>query len=168
MWPQAEPIRTQRLVLEPLTIGHAQEMAPVLSDPDLYAFTGGGPPTERELEERYATQSAGASRDGAEGWLNWVVRREGTGVATGFVQATLTRDGSALVADVAWVIGSAHQGEGLAGEAAAGMLSWLARHRVGSVQAHIHPDHGASRAVATRLGLAPTATVVDGEVRWVL
>jgi hypothetical protein len=32
--------------------------------------------------------------------------------------------------------------------------------------AHIHPDHVASIGVARTLGLSPTSTVVDGEVRW--
>jgi RimJ/RimL family protein N-acetyltransferase len=33
--------------------------------------------------------------------------------------------------------------------------------------ANIHPDHGASAAVARHLGLAPTDEFDDGEVRWV-
>ena len=32
--------------------------------------------------------------------------------------------------------------------------------------AHIHPHHVASQRIARHLGLAPTDTVVDGEVRW--
>ncbi len=160
-------IRTGRLVLEPLAVAHAAEMVSVLADPVLYVFTGGWPPTESELEERYRSQSRGSSPDGTQGWLNWVVRRIDSGAAVGFVQATLTGDATTLVADVAWVIGVAHQGEGVAGEAASAMLSWLARHGVSTVQAHIHPDNAASAAVAARLGLAATGTVVDGEVCWV-
>jgi len=165
VWPRAEPIRTQRLLLEPLTAGHAAEMTQVLADPALYTFTGGEPPTERELTDRYEVQSAGQSPDGDAGWLNWVVRETATGRVTGYVQATVV-DEQGWVADVAWVIGLEHQGRGLATEAAGAMVGWLAEHGVVDVRAHIHPGNAASDAVAGRLGLTPTGTVVDDEVRW--
>ena len=37
---------------------------------------------------------------------------------------------------------------------------------IARVTAHIHPDNAPSEGVARALGLAPTTTVVDGEVRW--
>ena len=42
-WPRAEPLTTERLALEPLRPDHAHELAPVLADPALHAFTGGEP-----------------------------------------------------------------------------------------------------------------------------
>jgi RimJ/RimL family protein N-acetyltransferase len=33
--------------------------------------------------------------------------------------------------------------------------------------AHIHPDHAAWAAIARRLGLEPTQSRDDGEIRWV-
>jgi len=30
----------------------------------------------------------------------------------------------------------------------------------------VHPDHAASQGVARAIGLGPTRTMVDGEVRW--
>ena len=33
--------------------------------------------------------------------------------------------------------------------------------------AYIHPDHRASAGVARALGLSPTGTVVNGEIRWI-
>ena len=41
-----------------------------------------------------------------------------------------------------------------------------ARRGVEVVVAHVHPQHHASIAVARAIGLAPTGTIVDGEVRW--
>ncbi len=64
------------------------------------------------------------------------------------------------------MIGTAHQGNGYAREAAAVMVAWLRRADARSVVAHVHPEHKASIAVARAVGLAPTATVLDGEVRW--
>ena len=36
-WPAAEPIKTIRLILEPLRVAHADEMVAVLDDRGLYA-----------------------------------------------------------------------------------------------------------------------------------
>ena len=49
----AEPISTLRLTLVPLRPEHAEEMAAVLADPDLYTFTGGSQPTPQALRARY-------------------------------------------------------------------------------------------------------------------
>ena len=166
MWPRAETIRTGRLLLEPLDGAHAVEMVEVLAGPELYEWTGGEPPTLADLEARYAVQSVGESPDRDEGWLNWVIRVAETGTAAGYVQATLTVGDEAMVADVAWVVGVAHQHHGLAREAAQAMVTWLEGQGVLTVDALIHPGNAASAAVARRLGMAATSTLVDGEVRW--
>jgi len=139
----------------------------VLGDPALHEFTGGAPATEDELRVRYARMSAGWSADGSECWLNWVVRHRVDPEAVGFVQATVTRPADDLRAEVAWVIGSAHQHHGFAQEAAVLMVTWLQRQGVTSFVADIHPGHQASAAVARRIGLTPSADTINGEVRWV-
>jgi len=166
MWPRAETIRTGRVLLEPLDIAHADEMVEVLASPALYEWTGGEPPTLADLEARYVVQEVGESPDHHEGWLNWVIRVSESAEAAGYVQATLTDDDGALVADVAWVVGVDHQGHGLAREAAMAMVGWLEGQGVQTVHALIHPGNDASAAVARRLGMTPTSVVVDGEVRW--
>ncbi|SCL60904.1 Protein N-acetyltransferase, RimJ/RimL family [Micromonospora citrea] len=165
-WPTAEIIGTERLVLEPLRVDHAEELAPLLDDPALHDYIGGSPASLDELRERYRRQSTGRSPDGREGWLNWVVRHRDTGDAIGTVQATLRLDGDRPVAELAWVVVAPHQGRGYAGEAAAGMVGWLAEQGVGALVAHVHPDHRASARVAERLGLRATDEMADGEVRW--
>ena len=40
-----EPLTSERLRLEPLTVDHAPAMVAVLADPSIYEFTGGSPPT---------------------------------------------------------------------------------------------------------------------------
>lgn len=167
-WPAATRCTTDRLDLEPVTIAHADEMASVLASPELYAFTGGEPPSAERLRTRYAAQARGESPDGSAGWLTWIVRDRGTGRAVGFAQATLTTVDEATVADLAWVVTPDAQGRGIASEAAAALVAWLRRRDVRAFVAWIHPDHAASAAVAARLGLAPTADVLDGEVRWTM
>jgi hypothetical protein len=61
-WPLAPILQTERLSLEPLSIDHAEEMAPLLDDPRLFGFTGGSPCTLDEL-----SQVPGC---GVEGWCS--------------------------------------------------------------------------------------------------
>jgi RimJ/RimL family protein N-acetyltransferase len=81
------------------------------------------------------------------------------------VQATVTRDPLGSVAEIAWVIGTSWQGQGIATEAARGLVGWL-DDKADVIIAHVHPDHAASAAVAAGCGLVPTDEVVDGEIRW--
>ena len=157
----AEPLASARLLLEPLTVEHAPSMLAVLAEPSLYEFTGGSPPTQAELSARYARQSTGSSPDGSQRWLNWVVLLGEKPI--GYVQATVVR----TEAEIAWVISPAHQGRGLATEAATTMVDWLLAEGVTRLVGHVHPDHAASATVCERLGLRRTDVVEDGEVRWV-
>ena len=152
-------IVTDRLTLLPLEVGYAEPMAAVLSDPALYAFTGGEPPSVAVLEARYRRQLAGPGRPD-EQWLNWVIKYDGALI--GYVQATVI----AGTAEIAWVIGTTWQGQGFAKEAAQGLVTWLRARRVGRIIAHVHPDHTASAAVAAAIGLARTDVLEDGEYLW--
>lgn len=162
----AQPLDGERLALEPLRLEHADEMAPLLDDPSLHTFIGGRPATLQELRSLYARQVVGQSPDRSQRWLNWIVRRRDNRQAVGFVQATISEQHGELTADLAWVVAPSQQRSGYAREAAQLMANWLRQQHIHHVVAHIHPDHHASNAVAHSIGLAPTDTLVDGEVRW--
>lgn len=163
---QAQAISTSRLDLLPLLVEHADEMAAVLSDPALHAFTGGAPDTPVALRARYERMIAG-SPDPDVSWLNWVIRLRDDDCLTGTAQATITGRGQHSTAEVAWVVGTGWQGRGIASEAACGLVEWIGQQPVQAVIAHIHPEHQASAAVATAAGLAPTDEWHEGERRWV-
>jgi len=158
----AESIATQRLSLLPLDVSHADEMAGVLADPALYTFTGGGPPSVAGLRDRYARMLAGPGEPGVS-WCNWVIEFEGRLVGT--VQATVVPGERGQVAEIAWVVGVPWQGRGIAGEAAGGLVAWLAP-RVIEIVAHVHPEHAASNGVARGVGMTPTHVWHDGERLW--
>ena len=165
----AVPLQTLRLTLEPLRVAHAEEMAPLLADPGLYGFTGAQPPTLDELRARYESQASGRSPDGAEAWLNWIVRRREDGQAIGFVQAAIAADPpppAPVTAVLAWVIAVPFQGHGYAREAAGALVPWLQSVGVQRLAAYIDAEHHASMAVARALALEPTGERVDGEVVW--
>jgi RimJ/RimL family protein N-acetyltransferase len=168
VWPRTEIIESPRLVLEPLRLEHAEEMLSVLSDQDIYVHTGGEPPSLAALRSRYARQAAGQSPDRSQGWLNWIIRDRETRLAIGTVQATLrSGHGGYVAAELAWVVGVAHQGRGYATEATRAMIGWLRREGIRTFDAHIHPSHGASQAVATHVGLKATDATRDGETLWI-
>ncbi|WP_432090152.1 GNAT family N-acetyltransferase [Streptomyces sp. NRRL F-5630] len=148
--------------LVPLAVRHAPAMAAVLADPALYRFTGGEPPGVAELERRYARQLAGPGETGVA-WVNLLVRLEESGALAGYVQATVTRGEEA---EVAWVVGTAWQGRGLAKAAARALAARLAQAGVRRLTTYVHPEHAASEAVARALGLRPDGSWQDGERRW--
>ena len=160
-----DPIVADRVVLRPLRVSDAEEMVAVLSSPELYGYVGGEPPTLDTLHRRYSELVVGHSPDREQEWLNWIVRlKGGDGAAVGTVQATLMQEGGR--AEVAWIIGADHQGQGYGSEAAAAMVHALVEAGAPWVTAHVHPDHAASEAVARACHLTPTEEFHDGERRW--
>ena len=115
---------TERLDLEPVTVHHAAELAPLLNDAALHEFTGGAPLGPAALAARYALLAARRSPDGSQLWGNWVIRVRGTGAAAGTLQATLPAGGpGAGPAEVAWVLARRYQGRGYAAEAARSLVA---------------------------------------------
>jgi [ribosomal protein S5]-alanine N-acetyltransferase len=117
-------IPTARLLLEPLREAHAVEMAVVLADPQIYDHIDDGPPDPAALAARYRQLESRQSPDGAQRWLNWVIRTA-SGRCAGYVQATIYPD---QTADIAFVLNSEHWGQGYGPEATEAMLCHLAEH----------------------------------------
>jgi RimJ/RimL family protein N-acetyltransferase len=163
----ADRIDTDRFALLPLRVEYAEEMARVLSDPELYVFTGGEPVTAEALATRYERQAAGSS-DPSESWLNWVISSLVDDELVGYVQATVVDGEQGRVAELAWVVGTPWQGRGYAKEAVQALSGWLRTQGVRMLIAHIHPAHTASARVAASTGLTRTDHQQDGELRWQL
>lgn len=154
-----------RLRLEPMLPEHAPEMAEVLADPSLGEYVEGRPPSTEYLARRYETLSSRRSPNGRELWLNWVIRLASEGRAVGFVQATVGEHAAAL----AWVVGVAWQGAGIATEAATAVIEVLEHEQgVTTFTASIAPGNRASKAVAIKLGMNRSGALHDGEEVWVL
>jgi [ribosomal protein S5]-alanine N-acetyltransferase len=148
-----KPLRTARLLLEPQTAVHAEEMFAVLSDPAIYAHENAPPPSLQWLRERYQRLESRCSPDGREQWLNWVVRNAG-GKAIGYVQATVHPHPQGH-ARVAYEFASAHWGQGLASEAVQAMLGELqASYGVNRLTAVLKRSNQRSMRLLLRLGFA--------------
>ena len=141
------------VTLEARSVAHAEELFAVLAEPRLYKYLDEAPPASVEaLRAKLARSESRKSPDGSEDWLNWIVR-DSEGRLAGYVQATILPGGDGFVA---YVLGSAHWGRGIATAAVAKMLDILAAGF--PVQRFLLTvDHRNRRSIklAQRLGFTP-------------
>jgi ribosomal-protein-alanine N-acetyltransferase len=154
-----QAITTARLVLEPLTVGHANDMFELLSDSALYRYLDYPTPASLEhLRSVYSRLEGGKSPDGSQLWLNWVVRLHGH-IPLGYVQATVADQ----TAWVAYVLSRKHWGCGYAEEATRAMLEHLASfYGVVRYQASVESENQRSIRLLERLAFH-TATAAEQE-----
>lgn len=151
------------LLLEPQTVAHAEALFQLLSDPQLYAFEGEPPKSLAWWTDRLERLSSRRAPDGREAWLNWALCRNG--VPLGYVQATVFEglDGR-RTAWVAYVLGSAHWGQGLATRAVACMGQELvAAYGVQRLAAVFKRKNLRSQQLLVRLGYE---AVDEGDALW--
>lgn len=142
-------VHAEGLTLEPQVAAHAAEMFAVLSDPAIYEYENAPPQSLQGLRERFAELESRRSPNGREQWLNWVMRLQ-EGPLIGYVQATVYPGGHAAIA---YELGSAWWGRGLARQAVQAMLGELAeRFGVRHVSAVLKQENQRSRRLLDRLG----------------
>lgn len=156
-------LRTLRLHLVPQCAEHAEALFEVLADPQIYQHEGQPPESLAWLRERFTRLESRRSGDGSEQWLNWVVLLK-AGQTIGFVQATVQADGTAYVA---YMLGSAWWGRGLASEAVAAMIDELAAsHRATRLRAVLKTSNSQSLSLLQRLEFVPAAAEnIDADER---
>jgi RimJ/RimL family protein N-acetyltransferase len=156
-------IRTARLLLEPITEGHADGMFRVLDDPSLYRYMHSEIPMSLAcLRERYRVLSLGLSPDASQLWLNWIASRHEDRTPIGYVQATLPLSlGHALMG---WTIGRAAQGHAYGRESVRAVCSHLMRNGVAELRATIDVRNAASISLAESVGFVRSATAISEDV----
>jgi RimJ/RimL family protein N-acetyltransferase len=148
--------------LEPLTAAHAGEMFQVLRDPAIYEFENEPPPDEQWLRARYQRLERRGPPSGTERWLNWVIRLD-HGELAGYVQATVRRNGTSLVA---YELGSRYWRRGIATAAVRAMLMELADHYdVRTFVAVLKARNDRSMGLLRKLGFVAASTGVLLEYR---
>ena len=120
-FPAMRALTAAGLTLEPQVAAHADAMFGVLSDPAIYEFENAPPRSLEWLRERFTRLETRVSGDGAQLWLNWVIRIT-SGELIGYVQATVHQDKSA---GIAYELASAYWGRGLARTAVTTMTDEL-------------------------------------------
>lgn len=115
---EAREISTPRLLLEPLTAWHADVLHPAASDPALYVYLADEAPRgPKALSRRYGDAPADAAAPLL--WLKWAVRLSSRGYV-GVAELRMDEEG---VADIAWMVFSAHQRQGYAKEFVAALVA---------------------------------------------
>ncbi|CAN5909729.1 hypothetical protein BH11PSE8_BH11PSE8_00690 [soil metagenome] len=149
-----QTLTTTQLVLEPLTVAHAEEMFELLGEPELYRYIDYGPPESAEhLRHKYALieahETSAEATSLGERWLNWVVRESGQS-PVGHVQATISVPG---IAWIGYVFAQQHWGRGHAHGATQAMIEHLAAHyAVRRCQATVEIENHRSLRLMARLG----------------
>ena len=119
-----ERLVTHRLELRPVVADDADALTAVFEDARMYRFTGGHPDTLERRRARYAEIEAGRANDSDQtAQRNWTVRRRADGHTVGMVQTVFADGGRS--AEIAWAVGVAWQGQGMASEAAKAVVAWL-------------------------------------------
>ena len=147
-------ISSERLVVEPQTVQHAEEMFRLLSDPAIYEYENAPPSSLDWLRERFERLETRCSPDGTQHWLNWVIRVPDVGLA-GYVQATVHPDRRA---SIAYELASRFWGRGLASEAVRAMIPALIEdYGVLRLYAAFKRANHRSQRLLERLGFTPAS-----------
>ncbi len=152
-----QTLTTPQLVLEPLSVAHADEMFELLREPALYRYLDYGPPPSLDhLRYNYAMveahESSGETTSFGERWLNWVARVAGELRAppVGYVQATISVPG---IAWIGYVFAQPQWGRGHAHAATLAMIEHLATHyAVQRCLATVEVENHRSSRLLARLG----------------
>ena len=146
--------------LEALRPDHVDGMFAGLSDPSAYAFMPEDPPADVEaLRRRYGTRAIGHSPDGAERWLNWVIRLSSDGACLGYTQATITGPGALI----AYHVFPAFWRLGIGRRAMSITLNRLFAADVERATALVDTRNVASLALLRRLGFTCVRTIENAD-----
>ena len=138
--------RTERLVLEPLSMRHADGLFAALRHDAVDRFLSApDAPSLAAVRERIARLARGAAPDG-EVWLNFVVKREDAIV--GRVEATNYR----TWAEIAYLIGPEFQFQGFGREAVRWLVERLHEAGCQDVWGCVHRNNARSIALLDKLG----------------
>jgi RimJ/RimL family protein N-acetyltransferase len=144
-------IQTARLVLEPVTEAHAQDLFVLLMDEELHTYVPFEASSLEQQKQRCARWAKRISPDGEEIWLNWVARHQESGMVAGHFQAGVRRD---QVASVGYVVARSFQGKGFATEAMSAVFDLLkTEFAVKEVKAWSDTRNIASHKLAKKLGM---------------
>lgn len=155
------PIRTDRLLLRPLTEADVPALLAYRSDPEVCRFLPSGPMDETEVRRRLREQWSRLVLDEPRSGVTLGIEAEGVLVGDLVV---FIADRMAELAEIGWVLSPEHRGRGYAAEAAAAMFpvvfDGLEAHRL---VARMDPLNPASAAVAARIGMRREALLVEDE-----
>jgi ribosomal-protein-alanine N-acetyltransferase len=152
---------TERLVLEPITEAHAQELCDLFGDPELHHFVPFEPLSLEKQKARCTRWEKRHSPDGAELWLNWAARSKETGRVVAHFQAGVKAD---HVASIGYLVARNFQNKGIATEGLKTVFEYLHQTlRVQEIKAWSDTRNEASHRLAKKLGMSQVDFIKDAD-----
>jgi RimJ/RimL family protein N-acetyltransferase len=154
-------LRTERLVIRPITLADVDDLHAFQSDPDVVRYEPFEPRTRDEVVEKATKFSQALTIAGDGDFWNLAVERADTPGVIGdlYFKLSSVEHGTG---EIGWTLHRAHQGRGYATEGASALLDLafgvLERHRV---LANLDPRNTASAALCRRLGMRQEAHFVE-------
>jgi RimJ/RimL family protein N-acetyltransferase len=157
----AHTLKTARLILEPITRQHTQELVTLFSDPELHRYVPFEAPTLEQQLERCQRWEKRISPDETEVWLNWASRLTQSGKVIGHFQAGIKAD---QIASIGYVVSAEYQNQGIGTEALQSVFDFLRdQMRVIEIKAWSDTRNLASHRLAQKMGMTQVELIKDAD-----
>jgi len=153
-------LETERMALEPIVEGHAEEMWWLFSDTELHRFVPYEPLSLEKQRERCVRWAQRRSPDGKEIWLNWAGRDKKSGDVIAHFQVEI-KSGEDC-ASIGYLVARHFHHQGYATEGLSKVIEFLKRQlQIREVKAWSDTRNVASHALARKLGMIQTEMIKD-------
>jgi [ribosomal protein S5]-alanine N-acetyltransferase len=159
-------LETERLILEPLQVAHAEKLYAGLSDTTLYKFIPNDPLSLAELTEKYHRILRGPRDNNIELWRNWAVRLRdvdggGSDDYIGMIEISIFPSDYAYLA---YFMFASHHRQGYAHEACAAVLKHVrVTYDIKRVVAEMDVRNTASWRLVESLGFIRTGNKLNAD-----
>jgi [ribosomal protein S5]-alanine N-acetyltransferase len=154
-------LETERLILEPLQVAHAEKLYAGLSDAALYKFVPEDSLSLQELTERYECILRGPRDNNIERWRNWAVRLQDSGDYIGMIETSIFPNDYAYLA---YFMFASHHRQGYAHEACAAVLKHVREtYDIKRVVAEMDVRNTASWRLVESLGFTRTGNKLNAD-----
>jgi [ribosomal protein S5]-alanine N-acetyltransferase len=154
-------LETERLILEPLQVAHAEKLYSGLSDATLYKFIPNDPLSLDELKEKYHRILRGPRNNNIELWRNWAVRLRNCNDYIGMIETSIFPNDYAYLA---YFMFASHHRQGYAHEACAAVLKHVREtYNIKRVVAEMDVRNTASWRLVESLGFIRTGNKLNAD-----
>jgi [ribosomal protein S5]-alanine N-acetyltransferase len=154
-------LETERLILEPLEVAHAEKLYAGLSDAALYKFVPEDSLSLQELTERYERILRGPRDNNIELWRNWAVRLQDSGDYIGMIETSIFPNDYAYLA---YFMFAPHHRQGYAHEACVAVLKHVREtYDIKRVVAEMDVRNTASWRLVESLGFIRTGNKLNAD-----
>ncbi len=161
--PQTVILETERLMLRPLTPDDADALFVFYRDPEMRRFFPEGVLTYAETQQEIADIIE--YHYGPYGFGLWATIFKATGAVIGRCGLIPWKFDGVVEIEVAYMIDKQYWGQGLATEAARGLVAYAVEHHITSrLIALVDPENFASQKVAEHIGMTVERDdIIDGD-----